>query len=72
MTAPQKTALHYLLMCVGAIATVFFSLGIARVQLDSKEDRASHDRDMAAIQQSVQRILDVVCEGKAVSPRACK
>lgn len=38
----------------------------------SKESVADHNADIARISADVQRILDVVCEGKAVQARACK
>lgn len=38
----------------------------------SKESVADHNRDVDAIHQDVQRILDVVCIGKTATVRACK
>lgn len=38
----------------------------------SKEAVADHNRDVDAIHQDVQRILDVVCAGQEATLRACR
>lgn len=38
----------------------------------SKESVDDHNKDMARISTDVQRIIDVVCEGRVATVRACK
>ena len=49
MTTAQRTGLRYAIAIVTATAGLIFSLGMARNQLDGKEDRATHDADMRAV-----------------------
>jgi hypothetical protein len=49
MTTAQKTGLRFAAAVIAAAATVIFSAGMARSQLDGKEDRAAHEADMREI-----------------------
>lgn len=79
----QRKSLEYALMVAGAVATMFFSLGLARRELDGKEDQAAHERDITrlrneiaiqAVRDSADRaetrriLLDLACD---VSPKRC-
>lgn len=50
MTNAQKNGLRYAGLIVGAAATIAFSAGVARNELDGKEDRAQHAADVRALQ----------------------
>lgn len=73
----QRKTFEYAMMIAGAVATMFFSLGLARRELDGKEDASAHELDMTrlrgeirtqAVRDSAERadtrriLTDVSCE----------
>lgn len=49
MTTAQEKGLRFALAIAGAVATIAFSAGFARRELDGKEDRAEHASDVRAL-----------------------
>lgn len=49
MSQTQRKAVEYTLMILGAAMTMAFSVGIARRELDGKEDASAHTLDMARL-----------------------
>ena len=55
MTTAQKNGLKYAAALVGAVATIAFSAGLVRSQVDAKEDRADHVTDVRALTDRIQQ-----------------
>jgi hypothetical protein len=53
MTTAQKKGMQYAALIVGAAMTVAFSAGLARRELDQKEDRATHAADLREMQSAI-------------------
>ena len=53
MTTAQKAGFRIAALIVGATLTIAFSAGMARNQLDGKEDRDAHAADMRVLDNAI-------------------
>jgi hypothetical protein len=50
----QRKTFEYAMMIAGAVATMFFSLGLARRELDGKEDASAHELDLERLRARIE------------------